>query len=141
MAKISSFIIGVILASLIVTVIAIFISEGSSEYGVSYENSSLNTFNKLESLKNTSQDIKDETLNLKTDPGVLDVIGSFFKGGYQSLILSAKSFDIFNSMSEEATENLPLGDSGYLIKTALISCLIIIIFIGIFLSAILKVQV
>lgn len=139
MVKLSGFIIGTIIGSLFITIMALFIADAYTEFApTDYDNSSLETLNKIQELKNQSEQIKDSTLTIEQDPTVLDVIGGFFKSGYNSLKTAAGSISVFNDMAQTSAETLPLGDGSSTIYDAVITIVFILIFVGVFLAAILK---
>lgn len=140
MVKISSFIIGAILCSLFVTVFSVFIADSYTAYAPSqYDNTSLATFDKLEQLNDLTQDIQHNTTDITQENGILDVVGGFFSSGYKSLKVATGSITTVTAMSDDAFEIMGQHSSSTdLIKTALISILLISIFIGVILSAIMK---
>lgn len=139
MAKISEFIIGMIFVSFFVAIFGLFIAEMNTNYGTGagYDNESIATYNKLTELSNLSEEIKEKS-DIQEEEGLLDIIGGYFSSGYKALKLTAKSFDIFGDMSEQALEDSGMGIVGQYFKMAISAALIIIIFLGILISAILK---
>jgi len=141
MVKISNFIIGTIVGSLFLTLFALFLSDANDVFSptdATYNNATLETFNKINELKENSNSIRNETSTIKQDPTVLDVIGGFFKSGYSALKTAANSFEVFLGMADVAKDELPLGDGSRLIYDTIITIVIILIFIGVLLAAILK---
>jgi len=139
MVKVSSFIIGTILGSLFIVVFALFLQDANDCYAPpTFDNSTLETFNKLDDLKQSSDNVKEATSTIKQDPTVLDVIGGFFKSGYAALITAGQSFDTFLSMSNAAKQNVNMGDASDQIYNALKTIVIVLLFIGVFMAAILK---
>lgn len=139
MARISEFIIVIVFISFFMGVFGLFISAIHDNYtGVSgYDNDSLNNYNKLDEMANFSKDIRDSS-NIKEKEGLLDVIGGYFSSAYSALKLTATSFDLFTDISEQASEDAALGEVGSMLKVTITTVLIIIIFLGILISAILK---
>jgi len=137
--KLSGFIIGVVLVSAIMSIMSIYMSEVNEGYSpIGYDNSSLSEFQKMQELRSLSQEIQNETLEIQNDPDLFDIVGSFFANGYQAMRTSAQSIDLFNTMVDGATENVDMGSGGNIIKQAIVTIVIVALFIGVFLSAILK---
>ncbi|MFO7968664.1 MAG: hypothetical protein R6U15_00945 [Candidatus Izemoplasmatales bacterium] len=139
MAKytLSSFIISLILISLVVTGFAYLISDFNSGYTTTnYDNSSLTSFNKMDELSNLSKSMKDKT-ELEVDSNIIDIIGSYFTSAYQALRSSLVSIDLFTSMANDVGEESGINNIKIII-TALISMVFIAIFVGVFISAMVK---
>lgn len=139
MVKISTFIAGMVLASLFVALFGLFMGSINTYYSVSdYNSSRVETYNKLDNLALEAEAIQNQTLAVKEKSGLLDVLGAFFNEGYRALRVSYNSFDVFRSVAYDATEDVNLGPSGALIRTALVTIVIILLVIGVLISAIVK---
>ena len=139
MARISGFMIGVVVVSLVITLFGIFLGGLNENYvNSNYDASSIEAYNKLEDINAQSKTIKSEVSGIKDNPNALDVIGSFFTSGYQALKLTLTSFDTFDTMVNAAATDADLGQVGQYLKIALMSIVIILIFVGVVISAILK---
>lgn len=69
----SKLIISLIIVSLFAGVFGIFISGLSTEYEIPYDNSTIDTFNQLESISNTVQSVQNRTQSAERDStGVVD---------------------------------------------------------------------
>jgi len=138
-AKISGFLVGLGLMSLIVGIFIINLGAFTSEYDVNYDNSSLETYEKLESLNKDAEEIRNSTVNINTqDLSFKDVVGGYFTSGYNAMLLSVKGIDTFSSVYEQGLNDANLGESTIYLRAYLFYALIIIIFIGIIISAIIK---
>lgn len=137
--KISTFIIALILISLTVAVFGTFWANVNTYYpSTSYDNTSLESMNKLETLRNLTEDSKSQSENIAGQSGEnIDVIGSFFSSGYKALKITGASFDIFNSMTDEAVEKTGIEGIG-IFKTALVLIVVVLIFIAIFVGIVVK---
>lgn len=139
--KISSFIIGLILFSVIVGIFGIFVANVGVLYSpadYTENNETLATYNKLNELSSQTEELKNSTSDIKEKTGVLDVVGSFFTDSYRTLLITKSSFDTFDTMSNQAFTDGGLGESGRLLKVALTSIILICIFVGVLLSALVK---
>lgn len=133
----TSFIVGMIFVSLIAAGLGIFMSSMNDTYTRSdYNESDIQTFSKMEELSNLSEQMRDET-EIQTDSGVLDVIGSYFKSAYQALRSSTTSISLFTSMANDAGEESGIQNVRIII-TSLVSAVLIILFIGVLISAMVK---
>jgi hypothetical protein len=139
MAKISNFMIAMILSSLVITLLGLFVGSLNTYYAPGdYNESKLEAYNKLNDLSASTQQIQNQTLTIKEKTGILDVIGGYFSDGYQALRLTFSSYDTFGTMFNQALIDSNLGASGEYIRIALITIVLIIIIIGILISAIVK---
>jgi len=137
--RISMFLIAMIIVSLIITIISGLMIEGSKKYNVVDMNDSLSGFNEMNELVDTINETKEGVSGIKEKTGALDVIGGYFSAGYNTLIITKKSVDTFESMADVAIENNELtGNYGGQIKQAIMAIIFVLIFIAIILSAIFK---
>lgn len=135
MAKISTFMIGIVLVGLAIYGTSNFISEGASNYGVTYDNTTYASLNKLSELNSVANDTKQDLDDLAATQGVLDVIGDFVTKGYTTVKTLALSFDSFFELSAAATGFLGLDET---YNNALGTIVIILLFVAVILSAIIK---
>lgn len=139
--KITGFIIGLILFSGIASIIGIFISHIGTEYNPTdfIENQDkLESYNKLNELSANVQTIQASTTEIKEKTGVLDVIGGLFSDAYRTLLITKNSFDVYNDMSDMAFNDASLGESGTILRLMFTSIIIVCVFIGVLLSAVIK---
>jgi len=138
--RISSFIIGLVLVGLFVVVIMNFMAELNQDYAVtdSYDESRLEVYDRFAELGNQTEDISASVEDIKESSGVLDVIGSYFNSGYQAFKVTLSSFGTFKTIAEASFDELNLGALGTTFKVAIFTIVLIAIFVGVFLAAILK---
>ena len=137
--KISSFMIGLVVISLIMALFNIFFAGINEGYhSPSYDEGSMEAYNKLDDITAQTEDIKAEVTAIKEKPSILDVIGGFFSSGYKALKLTYTSFDTFDCMTNQALTDANLGKTGQYLKTAIGGIVIVLIFVGVVISAILK---
>lgn len=135
--KISEFIIGLVVVSLIAGIFGIFMAHLNTEYPVTYDNDSIDNYNRLNEIALQSEEIKNAS-NIEEKQDVLDVIGSYFSDAYRALVVTKKSYETFEGMSQQAMSDLNLGSAGKLIRIALSSIVLILIFLAVIISAVLK---
>lgn len=143
MVKISNFIIGIILVSLVVTVLGVYMKEGSDNYGVEYDNDSIAVYNKLDDLNTQTEDIQDSVESMKERTGVLDVVGSFFADAYKSLKVSLKSYDLVfggGGIGDQALKDANLGETTSYFRIAL-SLIVLIALLFVIVRAVVKVDI
>ena len=139
--KISSFMIGLVIFSAIVAIIGMYIGQVGQYYNppdYAENNETLEKYNKLNELTTQTEAIQNSTGEIREKTGVLDVIGSFFSDAYRSLLITKTSFDTFDAMGNAAVTDSGLGQSGKILKIALTTIVLICIFIGVLLSALVK---
>lgn len=138
MLKISDIIVGLLIVSFIGVVFALALANVSTNYGVVYDNSSIQTYNQLTKLNNMTEGIKEGERNIVTDNSVTDVLGSVFASGYKVLRITKQSFTVFGSVTDTAVNSADLGPIGYYLKILIGSIIIILVIVGIIIAAIVK---
>ena len=140
MAKISYFIIMMIVFSAIIAGGWIsFMASISENYNPNdFNETKLETYNKLAELKEQSDDIENKTTSLQgSNAGVTDILGGFFEAGYNAMALSFSSFSIFEDMATSAKEDIPNMDKIEIYFTAAV-LIVTIILVFIILKIVLK---
>lgn len=138
MAKITTFIIGTIVMSLFASMIAIFLAQSASIMGITYDNTTFNNYNKLQNLSQEAESVKNEVDAIQEQSSLFDVIGAFFNQGYKALKTSIASVDVFFSITDQALEDMNIGVTGSLLRTAIVSIVLVLIIIGVVIAAIVK---
>lgn len=138
MAKMSDFMIALVIVGMVSSIFLLYFSSISESYSVSYDNDSIAVYNSLSSMSNITRDIRDKEENVTVDSNVFDLLGSFFNRGYQMLRITKSSVNVFDAMSNNAINSLGLGSSGSIIIAGVTVIVLIIIFIGIIGSSIVK---
>lgn len=137
--KISDLIIGLIIISLLVALLTLVIAGYNESYPKEdYDSNTLESYNKLENLTSHAEQIKSDVGGIKQDRGVFDILGGFFISAYNSILLTASSIDTFDEMANSAARDLNLGKVGFYLKTAFVSIIIVLIFVGVIMSAMTK---
>lgn len=138
----TGFIIALILVSMFSGIFAIFITQMDAEYN-------LNTDSGFSKYQNITAPIIQDTEKIKnvteTEVGggniitqFLDIVGAFFSGGWTAITTSFQSFRLFEALMSDAGSDVP--EFSYFVPYVL-AILIIIIFLGIGVSVLLKVKV
>ena len=107
------------------------------EYGVSISDDNTNFYSS--SMNRTSMEankIEDKLENIKPDSTITDRLGAFFSAGYDSILLIGGTLGIFGDVINNAGSKM-IGIPSY-ITGSIIAIMVIIIFVGIILSALLK---
>jgi len=135
--KLTNFLVGIILIGFFAVVFGSFMSNMGSTYGVSYDNSSFESYQSLEKMANLSKEIE-QSSDIEEKTGVLDIIGNYFTGAYKVLVLAKESFTTFNTMTQESIENSNLGAIGGSLRLTISSLILVIIVLGVIIAAIMK---
>jgi vacuolar-type H+-ATPase subunit I/STV1 len=137
--KISSLLIALIWVSFFAAIFGIFIANMTTGYNVQYNTSQVELFNKLNTLNTETASYKNSSLSFKENTGVFDVIGGYFSNGYKTMKITLSSLDIFNKMTNTALQTPGMNIPGMqYLNTAIILTVLVMIIIGVMLSAILK---
>lgn len=139
--KMSNFIIGVVLASLMLTVFLGTFSSMKDTYNVNLsateegEYATWNTtFDKISEIQAQIDTVQNET-NQINPTGLTDILGGFVASSVSALKTSWQSFGVFTIITFKMAELLNIPP---VIITALITILIILIVIGVIISTMVK---
>lgn len=142
MARISTYIIGIMVVGFIVTTFMLFMSSmQAQDPQLVYNASEYTAFSgKLNETRILTEELKNKTMELQQSTGLADILGGFFSAGYSVLKTSLKSVDTGISLSTESIRRANLGDTGSSLQSLIIGSLLVVIFIGIIISALVKVE-
>lgn len=134
-AKISAFIIGLVIFMMFTAIIVIFMSK----LAINYPNSNVTTsdiqvYDKLSEMRNLSKEIESKS-NIDQKSNILDIAGYYLNGAYNTLKVSKESINTFSTMSDNAIDNSNLGETKSIFKIAISIIILINIVIGIIISA------
>jgi len=130
--------IALILIGLFAGVITYVLGSVNTTYDVEYSNTSLAAFEKLDNMSADIKQIKEDSINME-QANPLDIIGAYFTAGYKTLRTSAESFAVFEIMVGSTFDKFGLDSKmGSMFKGALVAIMIVLIFVGIILAAVLK---
>lgn len=135
---ITGFLVGLVLVGAVAGLFGLFMVDLSGKYGVTYDNETLENYNKLQELSVQTEELQNETEKITTPSGIVDKLGAFFGSGYNALMVTKNSLAIYDDMRDDAFEQAQLGGVGDILKTALISVLIILFFVGIIVAILVK---
>lgn len=141
MHKITSFIYAAIFISVVAALMTLFLGGLATEHNLDdYDNETLESYNRLQNLTDTAEDVKDEVGQIKEKEGLLDIIGGFFSSAYQALKTTTASIEVVDAMVDDAAEDSGLGKSGRILKLGLIAALTIAIFVGVVIRLLMKME-
>lgn len=134
--KVSGFLIALLLIGMIATTYSLVMVD------LTYINDDNNIVDPFEKYNMTdmiedAKSIKDSS-TIEQEEGFLDVIGGFFSSGYGALKTSIKSFNLFENMMNDASDEVPILS---IYKGFIVTIIIILIFVGVIISALLKMRV
>jgi hypothetical protein len=115
-----------------------FIAGASAKYGASFDNSTMTRLNKLDSLINSTENIRDRATSIKSQSNVLDIIGGYFNDAYATMRVASESLGIFDDLSNTAIAELPLGNLGEYTRKAITTIVVLLIIIGVLISTIVQ---
>ena len=140
MATIKGLIFGMILISVFAIIFGSFYSGLNSDYeNTEYDSSSLQTLNTAKNMTDKIEEIRD-SLRPQYDANILDILGAYFKAGYNSIYISFQSVEIFESVSRDIAKESGLPTAGGQITDLLIGLMLIAV-IFVIIAALLKYNV
>lgn len=104
--KISSFIVSLVIVGLFASVFGLYYSGLANNYGTSYNESNFESYNKIQTIQEQVQSIEEGIDTDETEQGITDLVGGFLKKGFAVLKVTFQSFDLFSTMSTDATEQV-----------------------------------
>jgi len=136
--KLSYLIIGVIVVGMLVVTYTTFMAKLNDEYSnTAYDAEEFAFLNKMNETQALSMEIKNASTEIAAPEGVTDILNGFFGGAYNALKLGAKSFTTVQDMTNEVGKQNHL-DINPVYITGIGTILLVIIFVGIFISSITK---
>ena len=152
-ARITTLLIGLLIVGLATTAMTFFIfnlnnidSSYNTYSSTSYDNSTLDKYNKLQEIENITNSMRGQVVEVKPGTEVTeDITGSFFTNAYASVKTFFTSASYTYDISKAASEDLQkVGANSAImnyVETALIVMIIIIFIIGIGLYVIFKIRI
>lgn len=128
--KISTFMIGIVLIAAFVVTFGSFLADINANYTVDYDNSSLDAFNKLENIKNISEDIEARHSEDATNKDLFDVLGNIIADGIDIVRLGSNSYGALIQLKDASFDKLNIPNIWSVVAFVII---IIIIFVAILL--------
>ena len=126
---------GVIMMSLIVSGFGIVISDLTSEYDVAYDESSIEVYNKMNDTISLTDDIEAKVNDQTTNTGVVDLVGQFIGRTVDSLKLTVSALVSAKAMTDQAADDVGMPVN---FKLGLSAMLVIFLFLGVIVSAMIK---
>jgi hypothetical protein len=138
MVKISDFMISLIIGGVIMTGLFLFVGGLGEEYGyTSSETNSSFYQNTINRTSNEANKIQSKLTNINPDSTITDRLGAFFSSGYDSILLTIGSLGIFGDLANEGGKKMGLPSY---VTGSIIAIAVILIFVGVILGALLKVD-
>lgn len=136
--KISTFFIALVWIGFFSLVFSYFISNLAANYGQYDSKGNLTDYNKINELRVQAEQFRDQS-DISQPSSALDVIGAYISAGYQTLRSTFGSINIFVGMVDTTFDNttIPLPLAGPF-KNAVITTVLIMIILGVAVSALLK---
>jgi len=143
MAKLSSFIISLVIVSMFFGVFSIFLTQMKSGYGeqTGMSEEDLALLNKMDALNSNVKSIQGNVTTFTEKDNPFDVIGNFFSSAWGSVKVAANNLNIIageNGMIDVIASKTNLGEAGIIIKTGIVTILVAAVVIGILLSLLIK---
>jgi|AntAceMinimDraft_17_1070374.scaffolds.fasta_scaffold02173_3 hypothetical protein len=141
--KLSSFLISILVVGFVAGIFSMSLIGMSTEFtdmqfGTN-EQDSIEAYNMMGNISSQADETASQLQDIDMeDPDLKDILGGIFNAGYNAMKSTAKSIKVFYVLENNAVNDAKLGAPGVLLSTLLVSIIVILIFIGIIMSAILK---
>lgn len=139
--RISTLLIALALVSLFAVSYTFLIADVSSKYGVSYNSTEFDSFNKLQDINTQTAALETKASEVKAQTGLLDRIGAMFEAGYGILKSSFSSMGLIKDMTSETFKRVDLGGLESYFNMTLVIIIVVTFVLGIIVSAIVKREV
>jgi len=136
--KISSFIVGLLVASMTLIIFSLFISNLASHYNIDYDNTSLQSYDKINNLTSIAEQSDAKATGTKESSIWDDILGGFFSDAYQTIEYGYTSIQIYKDIVSDGVSHFNIGASGKVIRVTLSAIVVILLIFGVLLSAIAK---
>lgn len=107
----------------------------NNAHGRVFDNQSIEIFGNTSEIEELAVEVEDKTNSLGVESGVLDVVGAYISRALDALKLSATSFSTFEKMASAGLNKI--GLPGFF-TTAAITVVLILVIIGVIVSAMVK---
>lgn len=139
MAKISDFMISIVIVCAVITLLMMILTDGTQRYSVTYDNTTFSgVASKQQILYNLTQNLSAQTSNITSQNSVFDILGSLASQGYLAVKSTFVSIDLFTSLATESFGEINLGPLGSVLTGTIITIVLIIIIVGIVIALIVK---
>ena len=137
--KLTGFLIALLLVSMFAGLFALMIIGGPNPTNSTDTTYNISKYNRLTELSAQAEGIKNDTLNVKQQSGVFDLVGGFFSNAFKVITGIPQSIGFFNDMANSAVIDSGIGDpSIILIVNTMEMIVLILIVVGIILAALIK---
>lgn len=135
--KLTGLLISLVIVSFLAGSFGIWFSQMSSEYDTNYDNESFETYNKMQNIKNSTEEIQAKTQGINKT-STIDILGDMFSNAYNVLKLSGQSLNLFSTMANDAASEENIGLSADLARTTGILIITILFVIGIVVAVLVR---
>lgn len=138
----TGFVIALLLVALMATVFGGFISDLETDAGIS-GNVSLTDYDHSTELTAMMEELNTDTTKLASDQdsSILDIVGSYFKKGWTSIKISAKSMNIFEGMMTTASNDLDGSVNFSLYSNIFYVVIIVALLLGVIVTVLVKMRI
>ena len=108
--NISDYIIALLLVGFFVGSISLFIAMGTSQYQISYDNSSFTGYDYINEINQTVESLSSASQNISTTSGnAFDIVGILYNQGYSALLITKASFGFGYSLINNLQNQFSFG--------------------------------
>jgi len=101
---ITGLIIGIIVVGMLASSFAFFTAGLESKFNVT-GNTSFGRYNQTQDIVDYAKEVNESIHFTQETSGIIDMVGAYFSSGYSALKIAVKSFGIFNSLMDEASND------------------------------------
>lgn len=135
--QLTTFLISFLIIGSVVAGLGIVFAGFSEEYGMNYDNTTLDSYNQMKEINEISEDMNEKASGYEQS-SFTDVIGAYITQGYDTVVITFKSMSLFGTMANEGVDSLNAGPMAANLRVVLIASISIIVILGIVVAAIMK---
>ena len=144
--KMTTFIVGLILVSMFAGIFGIVMATSRTALNPNlHTDKDLGSISRLDELQAEIDSTREKSQDLSSSGSTFDLVGGFFSDAYAALKISFSSLNVFENVAQEAVDQIPVSDGEsaddsiiLLIKNSMSLIVVVLITIGVLISAAIK---
>ena len=138
MVKLSTFVISIVVISVLMTYTGLMIFDIGDVTGRSTGEFNVSGYNHLKNMTDLSESMQEDSLNIEQKEGILDLIGGYVGDAYKVLKSVPAVYSSFNAMTEQSMEDANLISETSVLRRGITTIVLVLVVIGGLITALLR---
>lgn len=138
MVKLSTFVVSMVVLSVLMTYTGLMIYDIGDVTGRSTGKFNVSGYNYLKNMSNIADDVNSDSENIKQDEGWTDIIGGYVGDAYKVLKSIPAVYKSFDSMTEQSMKDANLISETSVLRRGITTIVLILVVIGGLITALLR---